>query len=224
MGRSKARSSGPLIGIFMISVLALALCGLFGIWHSHRSAMDGMDRLGELARLNDAAREAQVAFKTQVQDWKNLLLRGQDPEAFSDYSAQLDAHHSRVRQSLARLRQAEGLPPTLRQEVESIMTAHANLRNHYNGALAAYSSSDPSSIFRVDQSIRGIDRHLNVRIDRLAEQLAEEGNRTRLALQANGEQLYHGLRLASIIVSLVAVLCAGAIARIALQRRSGTAE
>jgi hypothetical protein len=41
-------------------------------------------------RARDDARLLQVSFKKQVQEWKDILLRGADPQQLAKYRAQFD--------------------------------------------------------------------------------------------------------------------------------------
>jgi hypothetical protein len=212
MPASKPFAPARLAGVMFLCIFAIALTGLFGIWYSHEQSHQALDRLSALTRLIDSARQAQVEFKIQVQDWKNLLLRGQNAEDFANYSKRFADQDRLVQFALAAVRDSATLPAELRDEAASLATDHATLLPKYQSAAAAYSSTDPSTIFTVDQSVRGIDQKLNARIDALARQLSEKEtallDETRLA----GEQLYKKLRIAMGAVSLIAVCCATALA------------
>ena len=85
-----------LLGVFF----ALALCAVaFGGWQAlHAANTRGALAMQQSATLTDAidtARSAQVEFKIQVQEWKNILLRGNDPVQLEKYT-KLFRHGKRI--------------------------------------------------------------------------------------------------------------------------------
>lgn len=212
MPQGKSSAPGQLAGLMLVSVFALAFTGLFGVWYSHEMANAANEELSVLGRLIDTARQAQVEFKIQVQDWKNLLLRGQNPKDFTNYSERLPAQSATVQETLKQMLASRQLPAELRPEIESIATEHAELLAKYQAAAARYSQTDPATIFAVDGSVRGIDQKLNDRIDRVAAQLAELEARRLAELRSAGEKLYGNLRIAMAVAGLFAICCAVALA------------
>lgn len=212
MSRRKSAASLQLTGVMFLCVFALALTGLFGIWYSHERSHQSLIQLAALTRLIDSARQAQVEFKIQVQDWKNLLLRGQDAADFARYSKRFSDQDRLVHNALTAVRESPTLPAELRDEAAALAADHATLLPKYQAAAAAYSSTDPATIFSVDRSVRGIDQKLNARIDALAQRLAEREVLHLEEARTAGEKLYNQLRVAMACVSVTAIACAAVVA------------
>jgi methyl-accepting chemotaxis protein len=200
-------------------VLVLAFSGLFGTWYAYKEGAGALEQAGVLGRLIDGARSAQVDFKTQVQLWKNLLLRGQDVAEFQKYLGRFQRQQELVQKDLQALSLAPGLPESLKSEVEGTMADHRKLTESYADALQHYVSGNPASIFVVDEKVRGIDQQLNERIDEIASKLAE-GEKLQLAeLRTQGEKRYEMLRLVSLIFSGVAAVMAVVLGLRAINHR-----
>src|SRR5450631_2122466 len=66
-----------------------------------------------LVRSVDLARSGQVSFKKQVQEWKDTLLRGNDPESYAKYRKAFDDEEKVTQDNLRTLSgvmQQLGLP------------------------------------------------------------------------------------------------------------------
>jgi methyl-accepting chemotaxis protein len=119
----------------------------------------------------EQARVMQVAFKKQVQEWKNVLLRGHVPEDLQKYRRQFLERESEVRELARDLREAASRP-----EVERLaghfLDTHASLGRSYQEAMdALLEHGDPHL---ADRSVRGIDRPPTATLDSLAHILAVE--------------------------------------------------
>ncbi len=81
---------------------------------------------------------AQVAFKTQVQDWKDMLIRGNDAASYEKYFSQFEKEEKQVQTNLQNaidLMRKQGLTTT---DTEILMDAHTQLGSQYRDALKSY--------------------------------------------------------------------------------------
>lgn len=71
-----------------------------------RTVADGYRELlrGQVRQM-EAARVVQVDFKKQVQEWKDIFLRGQSPEDLAKYTQQFHSQETQVRQGAKNLAQ-----------------------------------------------------------------------------------------------------------------------
>lgn len=190
----------------MVLVLVLAFSGLFGTWYAFDTGAEALRQADRLAALTDSARRAQVNFKTQVQLWKNILLRGQDATQFQTYRERFEAQQQIVQKDLQSIQAAPELPADLRPELAAIEADHTRLTAAYAAALPAYVQSDPASIFLVDKSVQGADQALNLRIDKVAVSLADQQEKQFHQLQGEGEERYKALRLISLLLAAAVVI------------------
>jgi methyl-accepting chemotaxis protein len=144
-------------------VLLLTIAGL--VIGTSKVAFQGMghmidERLEQAVRLThamDTARNVQVHFKKQVQEWKNILIRGRDDAAFDKYKSQFTHEETLVREELTSLRKTTQ-DPEVEQVIERLLSGHNTIGKKYRAALRDYDSSSPESYRVVDAQVKGIDR------------------------------------------------------------------
>ncbi len=127
---------------------------------------------------------AQVHFKKQVQEWKNVLLRGRDPEMYDQYHDQFLAEEMATRVAIQELLKQLDADSPARSRTEEFLEAHTQLAAAYRGALETF--NDPSvdqPHFRADEAVRGIDRKPTELLDLVVRKVDDE-RREELAMVA----------------------------------------
>jgi methyl-accepting chemotaxis protein len=110
------------------------------------------------AKLLNDTRAAQVAFQLQVQEWKNILIRGNDKELFDKYSKAFETQERSMDQLLLVVK---GEMEELKLDasgVDRLLAEHKKLGVSYRQALAAWDPNDELTGKAVDKTLRGIDR------------------------------------------------------------------
>ena len=208
---------GALGAFFGLALLAIG----FGGWQAMAAANErGALALQQTAILTDAidtARSAQVEFKIQVQEWKNILLRGNDPvqrdtytRSFTHSAAATQADLVKVNVLLGRL----GIQTPL---VGQALAEHAQLGTTYLAALRQYDSANGDSYKVVDAQVKGVDRAPTRKIDDIVAfiQAQVRAGAATLAAQHAAAQERASIALAAILGVTGAL---GAVIMVALVR------
>ena len=158
-----------LLGGSLVLILITALaCFSFlssGI-QSYRGLLDGPL---ESSRLIDAAN---VEFKIQVQEWKNVLLRGQDSANLQRYWSQFEAQERKVQDILGQLTLVAAADPALKTQVERLRSEHQALGGNYRKGRDAFVAAGADARAG-DEAVKGIDRAASEQMTALVEQLRQ---------------------------------------------------
>ncbi len=124
---------------------------------------------GEVAQAQQV-RVLQVAFKKQVQAWKDILLRGKDDASLTKYGQEFHSLAVEVQQSGAHL-QGQVDDAEARAGLGSFAQQHALLDSQYEAALAGFVKDRDSA--RADAAVKGKDRPPTDALDGVVERLAK---------------------------------------------------
>ncbi len=118
-----------------------------------------------LVRSVDLARSGQVSFKKQVQEWKDTLLRGNDPESYAKYRKAFDDEEKVTQDNLHALSGVMQQLGLQTEKVDGALQEHEALGGKYRAALKAFDGANSESGKLVDKSVKGIDRAATNAID-----------------------------------------------------------
>jgi methyl-accepting chemotaxis protein len=134
---------------------------------------DNLKITAEYINIVDEARQAQVEFKKQVQEWKDTLLRGNDPESFKKYYSQFSKENDSVQAQLLKLKKDMNEYGMDTSSVDTLLSSHKDLYNKYNTAIKSYDTNNKDSYQIVDTLVKGIDRKATDDMDALVKQIQE---------------------------------------------------
>jgi len=153
-------------------VMLAALGGMLTLWDSVKTLDDaGRTRVGQ----ERAVRAMTLHFKQQVQEWKDVLLRGKDPRA-------LDAHWSAFIEKEAAIAQAgktlaeEIAEPEARNLVAQFLKAHKEMGEAYRRGLQVYKNGHGNSA-AADAAVKGMDRAPTVLLEKAAGAIHDDAER-----------------------------------------------
>jgi methyl-accepting chemotaxis protein len=152
-------------------VLFLALVGLIGYQVASSLSAQASKSINEgvvLLQMEDALRQVQVNFQRQVQEWKDLLLRGNDPDLYAKHHDGFEKRAADVAQGLAALRRAGMQLQYGTKDIDALLAAHAELKSRYEAALKSYNPAHATAGQEVDRMLRGVDRPTSAAMDKVA--------------------------------------------------------
>ena len=156
----------------------------------------------------DLARSAQVTFKKQVQEFKDVILRGKNADDYAKYFKAFEADEASTQKNLGELKAllgTAGIDPAL---VAKTMADHSSLGDRYRDALKSFDPklANPSEV--VDRMVRGIDRSTTDEIDGVVDQVRHFDLATTQRLEADFAVRIQRIKGATVIGSLCGIAAA----------------
>ena len=158
------------------------------------------------------ARAVQSSFKTEVQEWKNVILRGSDAADLDRYAAARRAEHARVvaRADSLRARTHDRAALAL---LDRFTAAHAALGRDYEAGVAAFAADTLRDARAADRGLRGRDRAASATLDSLVARNMAVADSAVLARAAATERMQAIGLLAVVLTIVVAGAAAVTITR-----------
>lgn len=206
------------LGIFV--VVTAGIVALFSLYYANLQYQRSTETVQALEQAARKAGDAQVAFKLQVQEWKNTLLRGHDPTELRAYSTAMEARAQEVRGALAALLETSP-DPTVTSRVEEILETHETMTARYRETLADFEAGGRTDPWSADTRVRGIDRPIDQALDGLAARFAERAAEELAAGLAASAGRYEDLRRVVLVAHGLGVLLLFALLLASLRAARG---
>lgn len=163
--------------IAILSIVALGLLQLASIFIYAEFLKDTMREEKELSNLLLHIKSAQTEFKIEVQEWKNILLRGHDPKNYEKYYSGLKKQITKVDEHIKKADEILSRQPDsdkLKSKITEFKEAWTKNNDAYFAALSSHPFGVNELNYReLDAAVKGIDRAPNETLDAAAK-LTEE--------------------------------------------------
>ena len=175
------------LGLLLASAWVLGLLAMGFLLHRVIVIVSAYDELfTREAAEKETSREIQISLKKQVQEWKNVLLRGEDRIDREQYLASFFALEANTGALATRLREEMG--PNNRDLMDRFVLLHRSLGRHYREGLVLFERGEYRNLREVDKLLRGEDRVPTDLIDEIV-------GRLDLRIQAQKAEISRSLRI-----------------------------
>ena len=161
----------------------------------------------------DSTRLMQVTFKKQVQEWKDALLRGYDPDALRKHREAFEDNERKVDQLAFKLT-TQATDTRTQELLTQFAQAHSQMAAKYRTALAAFVEAKGETPRIADQMVKGQDRAPTDLIDKLVEHTVQ---RIALAVANQDASITRDVRMTIVLSALcfipLVVLSIGVVRR-----------
>jgi diguanylate cyclase (GGDEF)-like protein len=194
--QKKLYISVPLILIFIFS---LGGGSIYLRQVTTTKAIEAQQRIGRELFLISSI---QIHFKKQVQEWKNILLRGHNADDYTKYLSYFNTEEMQVNNNVKLL--ISQIDPYSQSALlaHDFLKIHLSLGTQYRYALATYLNAQQHNPIATDTAVRGIDRAPATLLDKLALTLENKGRFEVQNIQASLNQVLW-IILALVLLSML---------------------
>ncbi|MDC8832709.1 hypothetical protein [Alteromonas gilva] len=191
----------PVLAIITVLVLLNAASLTIAFSLINNIAIVEQTNVVQERQINEALNE----FKTQVQEWKNVLLRGRNEEDRLKYWQRFKQREESVQQQLDSMLQNSQLSGPVSELIERFLSAHHKMGVKYRDGYAAFVSAgfDPTV---GDSYVRGIDREPAKLLQQTADNIAANTRTAKQQVSTNTSRLLWLILSSSVLLSVLCIV------------------
>ncbi len=191
-----------LLGALGVGLAIVLTCGVIGLGSAWSNL--GKDLPPEVEQLSKSE-DLRDAFRMQVQEWKNVLLRGHDAELRVKHLAAFDEKGAEVQAMVTHI--GASADAEIQALAKQFSEQHRTLGAKYHDALAAFEAAHYDAETG-DALVRGLDRPLDATLGQV---IARSQQLSGTALEAKAQEARHTLVLAGSLMIGTALLLVGVL-------------
>lgn len=191
------------LGIFAAAGLP-SLVGSIALHNFYKNTTDYVAGGSTTTRIMNEAALVQKDFGVLIQDWKNTMLRGHNPEQRAKYSKEFDERVVTLNHDAEVLR--KDLPADKHHYIETFKKRLDPLEAAYKKARAEYLNDTIFETDKADAAVKGLDREVLTSITELVDQMAIEDKAAEEKMLANSNQLLWFSSLLSVGIGCAVLL------------------
>lgn len=157
-----------LTGISLASLLVAGRMGHEDMQSLHRQTLAAFSQ-ASLAEVT--ALRTQVAFKTQVQEWKNVLIRGHNADDRAKYWEAFLREETRTRELASKLIDSLPAASPARNFAQQFLKEHRQMGENYRISLTDYDRGGDAAYRISDVLVRGQDRKPTELFDQIVKEI-----------------------------------------------------
>ena len=211
-----------LVAVALLALVSIAVFSFNEAGKLNTSLNATIARQALVVEAIDKARAAQVHFKTQVQEWKNILLRGRDGEAFKKHLKGFEEEERGVKERLGEVKAVAGsLGIAERLKIDAAMATFEKLGPSYREALKYYDPNTADPAGTVDKLVRGMDRPPTKAIDELVAEMQKISSEFSSEEARKAAEVYAATKTGLIAFSVAAVAILAGLAVVFVRAITG---
>jgi len=168
--------------------------------------LDSLDKVSAQGALFQGVTRTHVHFKGQVQEWKNILIRGNDKSQYDKYFGKFVAEEKYIQKSLEEvisLANSSGLDASA---LTKIKRDHTELVTAYKEALKNFEPGNKLTGKNVDKAVKGVDRATSTGFSSIAAEMEEKFESVIQQTNTEVNEQYEAARSSFIQIMVVSII------------------
>mgnify|MGYP000067038889 CR=1 FL=1 len=162
-----------LFGLIFSGILILLFTTVVSFYFIHNLVDEYVDVNDNVIETNFDINQIHIDFKTSIQEWKNILLRGNNSQDRDNYWQEFERSSKKIIKETETLLKNKKLDNKTRTNISLFLSLYKDINQQYKQAYQGYIQSN-HDITTIDNSIKGIDRESANLLSKLSESLQQK--------------------------------------------------
>lgn len=198
-----SKSLSSIIGLPVIGgLLIMALLLFVNVAKLQQQADEFTEFEKQIVEGERLTSDALSDFKTQVQEWKNVLIRGQNDEQRDKYWRRFEQKEADLSSKIKRLLRDFPISNQAKLDLRAFQKAHARMAQRYREGFDAYIESG-YLVAVGDASVKGIDREPSKRLAAAAKEIRRQARNQIQQMKSSTDRVISIIFVLAIIVTVL---------------------